>query len=109
MISTKSPCMNMLDEVFKSSLFVENETCYLKYSLSSSFIPQLREIIGYKFEIRYFHPNIKCPKCNVEFNRNGSNQISINNLFSVRKQKYICPICKGTYYIKISNMAFCPI
>ncbi|MDR2829607.1 MAG: hypothetical protein LBB45_00955 [Methanobrevibacter sp.] len=89
MNETKSPIISLSDDILKSSLFFEKEICYLKNTVSPALIPQLREITRYDFEVRYFHPDIIYPVCDGKFNRNGSNQVLINNLQNVRKQKYI--------------------
>lgn len=100
------PSKNMLEEVLKSYLFFEDDTCYLRNTVNPLFILNIREMIGYDVKICYFDSNTECPICGEEFNRNGTHPTNINNLENVRKQKYICPKCKHTYYTKLAHMSY---
>jgi hypothetical protein len=98
------PNKNMLGEVFKSSLFFKKDICYLKNTVSPSLVPELRKMLNYDVEIRYFDPDVQCPTDNIRLSWNGTHKTSINNLSDVRKQKYICPKCGYTHYTKLTCM-----
>jgi len=81
---------NYNDGIFKFFFDVESNKLYLTENIPPEFILLMDNTLKYEYEVVYLKSVEKCPVCGSDLNKNGTDELLLNKVREIRKQKYVC-------------------
>ena len=92
MTSENKPSLlcNYDDEVFKIFVDGESNKVYLNEDIPPVFVLFMDTVMSKEYEVIYTKIIEICPVCGSKLSKNGTNELLLNKVRKIKKQKYVC-------------------